>query len=530
MSGQLASSCVIGAKHVSLVAGERSPATPKALVVPACLRISDVMGWSARRSLPRRCIVDIIECMSGPKTSHISLQEQIRMRLAAADGEVGRAIAEAMCLIQRLSDEVASFERTLKAFGASGFAESVSHKAHSELVRAEESLGQLQPTRMSLAALSSIDEIDERSAKLVAQVNAVRAKADKAIRSHANTLREETKRCQRADDAASFARLLEDVVGEAAKADHAAPAAASTKQAEHGGAVTWGDISGIVGDAVVRYANLMGHPEYLGAESANVLVKHGARFLDAVERCAEGAGQQQLKAALGQASQMLELLPMYEGEAAAMREIRAAIAACGTEGVAPKCPAAFLDLDEAQAYFDRLKSAKREALEQAYIRVCIDDVMERHGYDVSRSVRMERSTRGEHLLFGSAAGQDGVHVFVSEGGDMMMEVVGVRNLEDAPDGARVDISRVEDRKDAQNLLEYQNEFCSVYGEIADELVQCGLSFAEVNRCAPGVEFSKEAHIVSDAEGASSGLPMRNAVGGSSRRSRRKGAGNAERAL
>lgn len=188
---------------------------------------------------------------------------------------------------------------------------------------------------------------------------------------------------------------------------------------------------------------------------------------------------------------------------ARMRDLHARIATLeATLGpAAPARPAAFADEDAAIAHFDLLKAAADAAAEKRYIRTCVDAIMRAHGYDVARSVTMARAAQGEHLLFASAGKNNGVHAFMSEQGDMMMEVVGIGSTRPGRDGF-AHIEAVESADEQADLLAAQTEFCSVYAEIEAELAACGIVSAARCKAAPNVRHCKKMSLESSKAAAS----------------------------
>lgn len=190
----------------------------------------------------------------------------------------------------------------------------------------------------------------------------------------------------------------------------------------------------------------------------------------------------------------------------------------------------FSSLDEAQQFYDELKRYCSEDREQRYIQSCIDEVMRRHGYDIARSVSLAQSSCGENMLFGSESKNDGIHVFVSDQGDMMMEAVGVSDIEAIPGESQVMFEQCKNPDQAQRLLEVQETFCSVYAEIESELAEYGIQINTVNRCTPDIKYSKELNVQSDSGDAKTTnySQARNNSGDSRQRRRRSVA--KERAL
>ena len=118
--------------------------------------------------------------------------------------------------------------------------------------------------------------------------------------------------------------------------------------------------------------------------------------------------------------------------------------------------------------------------------------MTRHGYTISRSVTMGRDLTGDHRLFGREDATEGLHAFLSDSGDLMLQVAGLPDgidgiseeaalaLEVAAPGARTD-----------ELLADQHDFCAVYDEIAADLAAFGITNRVQYRAEPSEAFCRE---------------------------------------
>lgn len=495
------------------------------------------------------------------------------MRLAAANNAVATALSRARIDLGTAEDELHTLKRAIGEVGDSAHADASLKVALESLTAIREELEVVRNQCASLNSCSSVQQIDAESARIVKEVDAVTKRTLHTLRLQANQLRGELRKAHRTSEATSFAALLRDALDAAqlmtaqnsradqidavdadqTTANESIQVSQSESEAESEAVPTsrtaplvWDDIAVTVGNAAVRYTQLMTHPESLSAESARVLVAHGSRFLDVVDCCSENASQQDLISASNLANVLLELLPGFEREARALREVLAQIAefeagagAFQQTQLRATSPHAFASLDDAEDYLTHLRAAHMDAADQDYIRACIDDVMRKHGYDIARSVTLGRAVTGEHLVFGSDATADGVHVFMSDQGDMMMEVVGVTDAEAIPEDSPVSFAQTDDAEDAEHLLELQEEFCSVYAEIESELAAYGITVNTVNRCEPSIVHSKELRIqtrsadiqtkVPSEEGRVQ-KPAKAAASKSDSRRRRRGSAGKERML
>lgn len=460
--------------------------------------------------------------MSGPKTSYISIEEQIRTQLAAADKSLTAAFSHAQTELDKTEDRIETLVRSLDSCGESQLANHVLEQARAVIDRTSARLADVRAQRSALEACTSISQIDSHASALSNSVRAIKEEALRALEPLAESLEEALHKAQRKREASSFAAMLHEVLSEdeashgaianaANVADGLVNAALKEEDTAAESALTWEGIADTVGEAVSRYASVMSHPEYLTSKTARVLIEHGARFLDAVEQCAalqdasaDRVDQATLRSVSNQANIMRELLPACEREAVYLRDIMTQIEELehllplrdlGDEGV----PAAFASLDDAERYLESLKTKRDTACQQEYLRSCIDEVMVRHGYDIARSVTLSQQVAGKHFVFGNEEAGEGVHVFVSQNGDMMMEAVGVSDPASLVEGAQVSIAKIEDADQANYLLEFQEDFCAVYAEIADELEAYGIHMNTVHRFAPSVEHSKELQLQQQVE-------------------------------
>lgn len=461
--------------------------------------------------------------MSGPKTSYISIEEQIRMQLAAADKTITAALSRAQTELDKAEDRIESLVRSLRTCGESQLANRVLDQARTAIDRASAQFSDARTQRSALEACASISQIDAQANIISNNVRTIKDEVLCALGSLENDAQEVLHKAERNAEASSFAAMLHEVLAESGKTDSVGAnagnmavvsvvAAGKAESAAEENALTWEDVADAVSDATSRYANVMAHPEYLTSKTARVLIEHGSRFLGAVEQCAaqqavpsDQVERSALCSVSNQANIMRELLPACEREAAYMREIITQIEELerilspgdlDSEGV----PATFASLDDAERYLEELKAKRVAARQQEYLRSCIDEVMRRHGYDIARSVTLDRQIAGEHLIFGNEVAGEGIHVFVSESGDMMMEAVGVSDPASITEGDQVSITKAEDADQANYLLEFQKGFCAVYDEIADELERYGIHMNTIHRCAPSAEYSKEFKLQGGTKG------------------------------
>lgn len=460
--------------------------------------------------------------MSGPKTSHISIEEQVRAQLTAADKAITAAFSRAQNELDKAEDRIESLVRSLRSCDESQLADHTLKQAREALDHAFGELSEVRAQRTMLDACTSISQVDVQASSISSNIRTIKDKTLRVLEPFVGNLEEALKKAQRNKEASSFAAMLHEVLAEGAvpsgvianaanTADDLADAARKEERICVESAPIWEDIADSVCNAVSRYASVMSHPEYLTSKTARVLIEHGSRFLDAVEQCAvqqnSSAGQisqTALRSVSNQTNIMHELLPACEREAIYMRDVVTQIEEL--ERILPQAdlgdevaPTAFASLDEAEIYLESLKVKRDTARQQEYLRSCVDEVMTRHGYNIARSVTLHQQVAGEHLVFGNEEAGEGIHVFVSQNGDMMMEAVGVSAPASIAEGDQVSITKTEDTDQANYLLKFQEGFCAVYAEIADELEGYGIHVNTIHRFAPSVEYSRQLQLKQKVE-------------------------------
>ena len=147
----------------------------------------------------------------------------------------------------------------------------------------------------------------------------------------------------------------------------------------------------------------------------------------------------------------------------------------------------------------------------AYLKACIDAVMARHGYTIARSVTMGRDLMGTHRLFGREDATEGLHAFVSDAGDLMLQVAGLPGgIEAVEDGEVVTMEAAPGGARTERLLADQHDFCAVYDEIAEDLAAFGITNTVRYKAAPDTAFCREMRAVADVE-ARAGMAERDGI-------------------
>ena len=166
---------------------------------------------------------------------------------------------------------------------------------------------------------------------------------------------------------------------------------------------------------------------------------------------------------------------------------------------------------EAVGRLETLRALQLQVDRNAYLKACIDTVMARHGYTIARSVTMGRDLMGTHRLFGREDATEGLHAFVSDAGDLMLQVAGLPGgIEAVEDGEVVTMKAAPGGARTERLLADQHDFCAVYDEIAEDLAAFGITNTVRYKAAPDTAFCREMRAVADVE-ARAGMAERDGI-------------------
>ncbi len=414
--------------------------------------------------------------MSGPKTSQLEIERMIRAQLEALRSDVDHGRARARRRIASLRDELlAEAEGCAEAADA---AQSVRRLAEAALAKLTEECS-FEPATAMKDSMARAERCTARSAAIAdAFENEVRPLAERIQRARAQA--DSATKSQ--DFAALLAQAAEESTAEVAistarsfmASEHCAEMGAS---ASHPAATAEG--ADLVQDASRRALELIASPFTLPADRT--------LLLETVRELGPET-----------AAQLALLLPTMETNAEAMADLTALVEDAEAElrgrGVAlPAAVGAFATLEEAAARLEALRALQARADRNAYLRACIDEVMARRGYTIARSVTMGRDLAGTHRLFGRNDATEGLHAFVSDQGDLMLQVTGLPSgIEAVAEGEVVSMEPAEAGQRTDALLERQRDFCAVYDEIAEELAAFGITNAVRYRAEPDAAFCREA--------------------------------------
>lgn len=414
--------------------------------------------------------------MSGPKTSQLEIERMIRAQLEALRSDVDHGRARARRRIASLRDELlAEAEGCAEAADA---AQSVRRLAEAALAKLTEECSfepatamkdsMARAERCTARAAAIADAFENEVRPLAERIQRARAQADSATKSQ--------------DFAALLAQAAEESTAEVAistarsfmASEHCAEMGASASRP-----AATAEGADLVQDASRRALELIAFPFTLPADRT--------LLLETVRELGPET-----------AAQLALLLPTMETNAEAMADLTALVEDAEAElrgrGVAlPAAVGAFATLEEAAARLEALRALQARADRNAYLRACIDEVMARRGYTIARSVTMGRDLAGTHRLFGRSDATEGLHAFVSDQGDLMLQVTGLPSgIEAVAEGEVVSMEPAEAGQRTDALLERQRDFCAVYDEIAEELAAFGITNAVRYRAEPDAAFCREA--------------------------------------
>ncbi|MBQ7776627.1 MAG: hypothetical protein IJ379_11975 [Lachnospiraceae bacterium] len=144
-------------------------------------------------------------------------------------------------------------------------------------------------------------------------------------------------------------------------------------------------------------------------------------------------------------------------------------------------PRAISEFESVEEIRDAIVAEKDKALgrmSKEYIRRQIDEVMQKHGYDVVRSDMLAEANESGQILYG-VDDETAINVFVSEESQVTMRVVGI--------GFDSQISGEEDEK----LFQQQCAFCSLHPQITAELEMRGVILHTKKHMPPDKKFNKK---------------------------------------
>lgn len=141
----------------------------------------------------------------------------------------------------------------------------------------------------------------------------------------------------------------------------------------------------------------------------------------------------------------------------------------------------FGSVEEIREAIEEAKDKAMGNMSKEYIKRQIDEVMQKHGYNVVRSDMLVQANDSGQILYGVDE-ETAINVFVSEESQVTMRVVGI--------GFDDKISGEEDEK----LFQQQCAFCSLHPQITKELEMRGVILHTRKHMAPDKKFNKKIQI------------------------------------
>lgn len=473
--------------------------------------------------------------MSGPKTSQLEIERRIQEQLAALRSDVNSARSKARARILARRDEL------LAAFGdASSLedaAESVRALAAAALARLDAECA-FAPCAAMEDSVALADQCGRSAASIAA------AFENDTAPFAARAARARSRAASRADQVEFLALLAEAAEREGSAAEGTAVGAMEAARTSDNAETTTAGTMGASSDGATTGIAPASDNRDDAADDAQAVAQRALALLSSPYTLpADRALLLKTVPNLQPESiaQLALLLPAIESNARAFEELTAAIEDATHQLRARGCAVSdsptFATLEEAAAYRDTLLRQLEEADRNAYLQACIDTVMARHGYTISRSVTMGRDLTGDHRLFGREGATEGLHAFLSDSGDLMLQVAGLpAGIDGVSDGATVALEASAPGARTDQLLADQQDFCAVYDEIAAELAAFGITNRVQYRAEPSTAFCRELVQERSEQGATeqrreaAGISTTDSSPASTPHRRRKRSGGAAREM
>jgi len=147
-----------------------------------------------------------------------------------------------------------------------------------------------------------------------------------------------------------------------------------------------------------------------------------------------------------------------------------------------------------------LAKSSKALIENNYIREKINVVMRSFGYNLSEEIVFNNNQLGNHYICESESGKSAIHLHMSDGKRMMMEIVGIgdhvnRENESSVNAHITNTSELCD-KEQEELLYEQGRFCELHPKIIEELEKYGLVFNKIGRCEPDLKYCRKINRIS----------------------------------
>ena len=174
----------------------------------------------------------------------------------------------------------------------------------------------------------------------------------------------------------------------------------------------------------------------------------------------------------------------------------------------------FCGEEELNSLYKKLHDESVKASEEAYIAFVVDKVMEEHGYDVKKSVRLSAAQDTVHNMYMGSFSDVGIHSFIAANGTVMMEIAAIDNsVRTCDEGQVVERQKPSSHQECTRLVEHQKSFCELFPELVKDMAEYGVIVDKKSDKEPS-EKHAVAFSVADAtaEGESPELAARRARG------------------
>ena len=168
-----------------------------------------------------------------------------------------------------------------------------------------------------------------------------------------------------------------------------------------------------------------------------------------------------------------------------------------SKNIIPREKYDFDSIIELEMEAKRISQESKSIQEKNYIRSQIDSVMEEFGYNVSKEIVFSDSQKGNHFIFKKDSDNTGIHVYLSDNKQIMMQIVGVDTIhEDSNFGVMVASQDLES-SEQDKLLQEQGNFCNLHPQIIEELGKRGVVFNIKSKKEPNIKYSKKIVITNE---------------------------------
>ena len=160
----------------------------------------------------------------------------------------------------------------------------------------------------------------------------------------------------------------------------------------------------------------------------------------------------------------------------------------------------FSTIEELENEVLLLAKSSKALTENNYIREKINEVMRSFGYNLSEEIVFNENQLGNHYICESESGKSAIHLHMSDGKRMMMEIVGIgdhvnRKNESSINAHITNTSELSD-KEREELLYEQGRFCELHPKIIEELKKHDLVFNKIERREADLKYCRKINRIS----------------------------------